>query len=115
MQTNVPTPQWLSWLVQPAIVLGGVGLFVRLVAWPALQMKLRQDLKPDLDKIAVNESAVSRLEMRADATDKALVALQGVPLALERIETNMENMTKNVDEIKKIVDRRAIAPVPRVD
>jgi hypothetical protein len=83
-------------------VLAGTGLFVRLVLWPALKSLMRTDLKPEIDEIAVNTRAVRELTAQQAATAREVEALRGVPVTLERIETNVEN-------IMKIIDRRGMA------
>jgi hypothetical protein len=85
---------WLTWLVNPAIVLGGVGLFVRLVFLPALKNLLRADLKPELDMLKDHDTAIAEVKRDTEANTQALAALAQVPVTLGRIEENVKTLMK---------------------
>lgn len=92
MQT--PVDKWFSWFLQPAIVLGGIGLFLRLVLWPALKNLMRTELKDDLDRLAGHEGQLRTLATQTEANTRALVALEEVPITLARIEENMKTLMR---------------------
>lgn len=81
---------WIQdWLVQPAIVLAGVGLFVRLVLVPAIAKLMRTEFKTELDAIGDHGQRLPAVEERARLNEEGLAALQEVPVALARIEANL--------------------------
>ena len=89
MQANVPS--WLSqWLVEPALVLGGTGVFARLVLWPALKSYMRSDMKPELAQIAETARDLRDLTARTVAVERSVEALKDVPVMLARIETKVD-------------------------
>lgn len=101
MDTPTLTPaDWKAWLVQPAIVLGGMGLFVRLVLWPAVKNMMREEFKKELDAAEGDRSRLTTIENRVNAHAEALQRLADVPVMLARIEENLAQLMERRSRVR---------------
>lgn len=96
---------WLTWLVQPAVILAGTGIFVRLVLWPALKNLMRAELQVELKKLDDHHEQIRDVQAQAERHDAALERLANVPVVLERIETNVRTLMERRRE-----DRGVLTP-----
>jgi hypothetical protein len=85
---------WITWLVQPAIILAGTGLFVRLILVPAMIKLIRADFSPEIAKVERHDRDLPALEQRVALTEETLQLLQTVPVSLARIEENLKFLTQ---------------------
>lgn len=92
MQTTPIMSAWVAWLVQPAVILAGTGIFVRLVLWPALKNLMRSELAVELKRLDEHHDKIRDVEATTDRHAEALARLALVPETLERIEAHMETL-----------------------